>query len=933
MSDVLYSPFLALQASAGSGKTFSLSLHYLLLLFQEKHPNPHEILALTFTKKAACEMQQKITHALHILSTNSHDISQEQNIYLEGLCAYGNISKGAILKRAPNIYRIFLASKPKIMTFDSLFFSILKKFCWYAHVPYDFEIQNSDELFLLEIFLNSLSMQQKEILLSLCYSERWYHIEDLYHFLEDLLEKNYESPMILKQIKEKHNYDEVKIIQYATAIQEAVLNDKNASQSAKKAVVFTNIADLCSKTWMHKLKLKDFQYFKKLCLENYEHTFTLLKEEIYNYYLHSENNIFLHSASLLKTFIKSLHVWHKQHHALRIKDVMLRTHELLCTKNIDTDFLYFRLDSKITHILIDEFQDTNILQYQILEPIINEIISGYTRKENRSFFMVGDTKQSIYYFRGSNPRLFEYVSGMENIDKASLRYNWRSREEIVFFVNLFFKNVYIPFIEQLPKKNGGYVEVVNADEAGEEYLQQAITSIVAKLLNIGIAQEDIAILAFKNSDIIKIADFLQNSLDGIMVVKEGSISLLDHIEVKALRYALCYIYKKQNIDKIRFFALANQHEKTDFLDDIHTNNPAEIVRDIMRAFELTSDAAKKFLALALPHRNIESFLEYLERNSHNQPEENIKGIRILTLHSSKGLEFPHVIVVDRIGGQRYESDKIIFRYDEHIQAQQMFAVKKNREYFDEAYKVAKQKNKTYQDNESVNLLYVACTRAKDSLFIVKKNVHSSFDILNLPHFYKKGVLQNYIQAKETLKPEEKEFQRVFLYEDFGKTRKQFAIQKDIIMPQRDVFNKFKERGELFHFILEHLLKYQRNLFSLKDIAQMAYNRFGHFFYIHEIYEMIEQCNQNVKSKSFLDFLSKGKVECEVSFLHEGSLYRIDLLVIAQDCIYIVDYKSGNPSKKEYIKQIQNYKKIVSNHYQKQSKGYIITFDFTFIEIE
>ena len=87
---------------------------------------------------------------------------------------------------------------------------------------------------------------------------------------------------------------------------------------------------------------------------------------------------------------------------------MLKNHELLI-RNIDREFFYFRLDDKITHILLDEFQDTSITQYQILKPIIDEIKSGDSRKniDEKSLFVVGDEKQSIYMFRGSFTGVFE----------------------------------------------------------------------------------------------------------------------------------------------------------------------------------------------------------------------------------------------------------------------------------------------------------------------------------------------------------------------------------------------------------------------------------------------------------------------------------------------------------------------------------------------
>ncbi len=81
----------------------------------------------------------------------------------------------------------------------------------------------------------------------------------------------------------------------------------------------------------------------------------------------------------------------------------------LLEDEISKDFLYFRLDGKIEHILIDEFQDTNIMQYKILAPLMGEVVAGIGSSEFKSLFFVGDIKQSIYRFRGGAKELFKHA--------------------------------------------------------------------------------------------------------------------------------------------------------------------------------------------------------------------------------------------------------------------------------------------------------------------------------------------------------------------------------------------------------------------------------------------------------------------------------------------------------------------------------------------
>lgn len=104
--------------------------------------------------------------------------------------------------------------------------------------------------------------------------------------------------------------------------------------------------------------------------------------------------------------------------------------------------LYFRLDGRINHLLIDEFQDTNVIQYEIILPIINEIVSGYGQNGLGSFFYVGDTKQSIYKFRGGKKELFDKLGDdFSQIDIENLPSNYRSLKALVKFNNAIFEEI------------------------------------------------------------------------------------------------------------------------------------------------------------------------------------------------------------------------------------------------------------------------------------------------------------------------------------------------------------------------------------------------------------------------------------------------------------------------------------------------------------
>ncbi len=118
----------------------------------------------------------------------------------------------------------------------------------------------------------------------------------------------------------------------------------------------------------------------------------------------------------------------KRLNTLSFDDTLFLTHKLLSENGIDRDFIYFKLDSTFKHILLDEFQDTSTVQFLLLKPLLDEIFSG--GDDFRSFFYVGDTKQSLYRFRGGREELFFKVGKQYGIDIVMMDTNYRSAKPL-----------------------------------------------------------------------------------------------------------------------------------------------------------------------------------------------------------------------------------------------------------------------------------------------------------------------------------------------------------------------------------------------------------------------------------------------------------------------------------------------------------------------
>lgn len=103
------------------------------------------------------------------------------------------------------------------------------------------------------------------------------------------------------------------------------------------------------------------------------------------YAIELENYKIANLMNLLNHYSEAKNIFHKDKNTLNFQDVSKKVYELITSEF--KDMIYFRLDGFISHLLIDEFQDTSVIQYQILRPLIAELVSGEGVKKNRTFFM------------------------------------------------------------------------------------------------------------------------------------------------------------------------------------------------------------------------------------------------------------------------------------------------------------------------------------------------------------------------------------------------------------------------------------------------------------------------------------------------------------------------------------------------------------------
>ena len=469
------------QASAGSGKTYLLISRIVRLLLSGTEPG--NILAITFTKKAANEMQTRLLERLYELA-NANE--KQLKIILNDLHLP---SSAAMLSLCHNLYEKVLRSESpvKTSTFHAFCQELLRRFPIEADISPGFDLldktaQFHDEAW--ELLMHKANKNTKsELSKSLDYlfeeiglynskealsnfiehrSDWWAYTDnknDPAEYAKKNLEKQLNFDSNLDPIKEYFNNKN----NIALLSEFHVLICKHETKKNKEhcEYLYTIIDDKQDNANKYKLltacfltqsgtplKRKESATAAKKMGEEGQQHFLQLHTTISNKILEIKAHLSLVrtmelNSAWYKTGQEYLDIFQKlkkEKRLLDFTDLEWQTY-LLLNKSNNALWVQYKLDQRIEHLLVDEFQDTNPTQWHLILPLLNEMAAAEDERQ-RSVFIVGDPKQSIYRFRRAEPRLFtaaeKYLKDELSANTVPLSDSWRSSPAIINFVNSVF---------------------------------------------------------------------------------------------------------------------------------------------------------------------------------------------------------------------------------------------------------------------------------------------------------------------------------------------------------------------------------------------------------------------------------------------------------------------------------------------------------------
>jgi ATP-dependent helicase/nuclease subunit A len=1035
-----------LSASAGTGKTKVLTDRVLRLLIKEV--DARKILCLTFTNAAANEMKERLYHRI---SKWASSCEQELKLQLEMLTGQAPTNKE--IARAKNLLSQYLqtSNNLNIYTIHSFCQKILKQFPLEAGISPSFKIidelgeQKNFSLIKQALIIDPLLERLNTAILGQMHETKFDEL------IGEILEQKIKFKYLFEKFTAKADYknylqetlklDDLDTFSYLRQTQ--VLLAKYQQEIAIPDFAFLISQYVVAKdesqvkeTFYH-LKnaflTKDDQKKKKLLTKKLQDSspkqarlLNLIQEIIFEAQDYIKTIHLLQSSLKLYELAKAVIEKYQAHKLacgfLDYDDLIYHAHNLL-SKSEHKDWILYKLDGGIEHILVDEAQDTSIYQWSLILTLLSDFVAGESSaQEQKSIFIVGDEKQSIYSFQGAEYHQFnnikaEILSQLLLAKKdhrvVNLTTSYRSSSIILEAVERIFKQVRAqdPLLFQADnfalscylENFGGSIELWDVHKNQDKpeifwpiLLQDDLISSKAKLA-VDIAKYiketlDSKKILFSTKNVVEPQDFMillrQRNDFALLLVKElksfglpvsglDRISLFEDLSVQdllsaakfallppdelnlacllrsalinispACLYELCYqrqgnlytqIYSNpkycdisRQLDSIK--SLAQRVSISDFFHIlVYVNN--NLAKFLSINGQESLDSINELISLALKFEqeisgNMQAFILWCSNLDIQINRDASSGgvIKIMTVHASKGLQSPIVILPDTTGLPNSRSK---FLWDQRYCPFFAFSASKHNRFYDNLKEEESQK----QYKEYLRLLYVGVTRAQEQLIVCgslgSNNIDEKcwYSIMrnalqesltrqekpNLIIFHKQSAL---LPPLATLKPPTDNDMPLMPVINVSLAARTQVLKQEVLNFEANsplVTEKSAYYGKIVHKILEDSI-------NKKDLSMLVTHDLLSLLPEYYRVAILPELDKLKLSDEFKQLLQE-EVKTEVNIGNTDKLSRIDLLCVFHDKIIIVDYKTDkilpksiSQVPKKYLQQLLNYKEAIEQIY-------------------
>ena len=633
-----------LKASAGSGKTYRLSKFFIsLLLSSDDRYAYRHILAVTFTNKVTAEMKGRILRDLHELSA---DNEKARRVLVDILHDYSAFS---------------------VSTIDKFFQQTLKAFsreigqfsAYQVELDRDSLIQEA-----MDRILDGLTEDKKDLVEWLRHSvvsaveqgRRFSIDEGLFEMGARLKSEEHRELCEKYGIDDAGAFSKKRLAEIRKACRK-VIDDFHRKVEEEAAKVAPAISSARALGYLEPY-LAGFKQWEavpepkktlvKACPDS---LFVGLFGEpfrVYNTARLLDGLIF--SLGLSGEFVREFDALLKEKSVMPLEDSNTILRDII--DGSDAPFVYEKLGVRYEHFLLDEFQDTSNIQWSNFLPLLRE-----SESRNGGSLIVGDVKQSIYRWRDSDWKLLgeKVLEEFPHADVEALDSNWRSVESVVEFNNRFFEfaagmtgnaHIYSDVGQHVrssdPQKGG--VHLSFTDDQGAEIL-----SSIGRAREAGAMWQDIAVLVRNRKDGSAIASLLIEN--GVPVISDDSLSLKSSLVVRRLSSLLhCFENPSNSVGSFLAKSMgvefpSNYHSLVDLceglLRSLKEYDPESFEGETLLIQAFMDDLQSW---VQVNGNNLRYYLQHWdESDPYVGSPENADSVRVLTIHKSKGLEFPYVI--------------------------------------------------------------------------------------------------------------------------------------------------------------------------------------------------------------------------------------------------------------------------------------------------